>query len=75
MVDLPPIPQLKVYENEVEEVTVIKILTPKKLITELPVLLAQVKAINNSCKLKNEIRQILYLLHMHNKISKAIFTS
>ena len=31
-----------------------------KLLTRLPVLLAQIKAGYNSCKLKNEIRQILY---------------
>ena len=36
-------------------------LTPNKLFTRLPVLLVQIKAGNNSCKLKNEIWQILYL--------------
>ena len=39
-------------------------------LTRLPILLAQVKAGNNSYKIKNEIRQILYLLHQHNKITK-----
>ena len=34
--------------------------------------LAQIKAENNSYKLKNEIRQILYLLYQHNKISKKL---
>ena len=33
-------------------------------------LLAQIKAGNNSCKLKKEIRQILYFLYQHNKITK-----
>ena len=37
----------------------LKILTPNKLLTRLPMLLVQVKAENNSNKLKNEIRQIL----------------
>ena len=36
----------------------VKILTPKQLISRLPILLAQLKAGNNSEKLKNEIRQI-----------------
>ena len=35
----------------------LKILTNKK---RLPILLAQIQAGNNSIKLKNEIRQILY---------------
>ena len=34
----------------------LKILTPNKLLTRLPVLLAQIKAGNNSCRFKNEIR-------------------
>ena len=36
----------------------LKILTPNKLLTRLPILLAQIKAGNNSCNLKNEIGQI-----------------
>ena len=45
-------------------------MTPNKLLTRLPILLAQMKAGNNSYKLKNEIRQILYFLYQHNKITK-----
>ena len=44
-----------------------------KLLTRLPVLLAQIKAGHNSCKLKNEIRQILYLLYQQNKITKKLY--
>ena len=51
----------------------IKILTPNKLLTRLPILLAQIEARNNYNKLKNEIRQILYLLYLHNKITKDIY--
>ena len=40
----------------------LKILTPKQMITKLPILLAQSKAGNNSQKLKNDIRQIVYSL-------------
>ena len=50
-------------------VTGIKILTPNKLRTRLSILLAQIKAVNNSEKLKREFRQILYLLYQHSKIT------
>ena len=38
----------------------LKASTPKKMITRLSILLAQLEAGNNSQKLKNEIRQIVY---------------
>ena len=41
----------------------LKILTPQQMITRLPILLAQLKAGNNSQKLKNEVRQLLYHLY------------
>ena len=53
--------------------TGLKILTPNKLLARLPILLAQIKAGNNSYKLKNEIRQILYLFYQHNEIKKKVF--
>ena len=45
-------------------------MTPNKLLIWLPILLAQMKVWNNSYELKYEIRQILYLLYQHNKITK-----
>ena len=57
-------------EKEVHEGTGIKILTPNKPLTRLPVLFAQIKAGNESCKVKNEIRQIVRLLYQHSKITK-----
>ena len=50
--------------------TGIKILTSNKLLTRFPILLVQIKAGNNSIKLKNETKQILYLLYQHIKITK-----
>ena len=41
----------------------LKILTPGQILSRLPITLAQLKAGNNSEKLKNEIRQILYSLY------------
>ena len=41
----------------------LKLLTPKQMLSRLPISLVQLKARNNSRKLKNEIRQILYSLY------------
>ena len=38
-------------------------LTPEQMLSRLLITLAQLKAGNNSEKLKNEIRQLLYLLY------------
>ena len=56
-------PPLQSDEEEVKEGKQLEILIPNKLLTRLPILLEQIKARNNSYKLKNEIRQLLYLLH------------
>ena len=53
----------------------LKTLTPQQMITRLPILLAQLKAGNNSEKLKNEIRQLLHLLYGSKNLSKAIYNS
>ena len=63
-------------EEEVKEGKELKNLTQNKLLTRLPILLAQIKAGNNSYKLKNEIRQILlYLLYQRNKITKKVYNN
>ena len=41
----------------------LKMLTPQQMLSRLPISLAQLKAGNNSQKLKNEIRQLLYSLY------------
>ena len=41
----------------------LKILTPNQMLSRLRISLAQLKAGNNSEKLKNKIRQILYSLY------------
>ena len=51
-----------------------KHLTPKKLLTRLPILLVQIKVRNNSYKLKNKFKQMLYLLYQHNKIAKKVYS-
>ena len=49
-----------IYNLDEQEGHGLKILSPKQMITRSPILLAQSKAGNNSEKLKNEIRQIVY---------------
>ena len=48
----------------------LKILTPNQMLGRLPISLAQLKAGNNSEKLKNEIRQLLYSLYRSKKLTK-----
>ena len=74
-IDIPDMSPLEGDEEEVKEGKGLKILTLNKMLTRLPIVLAQIKAGNNSSKLKNEIRQILYLLYQHNKITKKIYNN
>ena len=45
------------------------------MLSRLPICLAQLKSGNNSQKLKNEIRQLLYSLYRPKKLSKRIYDS
>ena len=51
----------------------LKILTPQQMLSRLPIFLAQLKAGNNSEKLKNEIRQLLYSLHRSKKLRTTVY--
>ena len=51
----------------------LKLLTPQQMLSRLPYSLAQLKAGNNSQELKNEIRQLLYLLYRSKQLSKTIY--
>ena len=53
----------------------IKILTPNQMLNRLSIALAQLQAGNNSNKLKNEIRQVLYSLYRSKNITKQIYKS
>ena len=50
----------------------LKIMTPRQMSTRLPILLAQKQAGNNSHKLNNEIRQIIYSLYRSKNLSKTV---
>ena len=51
----------------------LKKMTPRQMITRLPILLAQKQAGNNSQKLNNEIRQIIYSLYRSKNLSKTVY--
>ena len=53
----------------------LKILTPNQMLSRLPITLAQLKAGNNSEKLKNEIRQLLCSLYRSKKLTKQLYKS
>ena len=53
----------------------LKILTNKQMLKHLPILLAQIQAGNNSKKLKNEIRQILYSLYRSKVLTKTVYNN
>ena len=53
----------------------LKILTNKQMLNRLPILLAQIQAGNNSIKLKNEIRQILYSLYGSKVLTKTVYNN
>ena len=53
----------------------LKILTPNQMLNRLTISLAQLNAGNNSEKLKNEIRQLLYSLYRSKKLTKQLYKS
>ena len=53
----------------------LKILTPSQMLSRLPITLAQLKAGNNSEKLKNEIRQLLYSLYRSKNMTKQVYNN
>ena len=67
----------KIYEfnRQNQEGQGLKILTPNQMLSRLPISLAQLKAGNNSEKLKNEIRQLLYSLYRSKKLTKTIYNN
>ena len=53
----------------------LKIFTPNQMRSRLPITLAQLKAGNNSEKLKNEIRQLLYSLYRSKNMTKQVYNN
>ena len=64
------------YFNQLDQSgEVLKILTPNQLLSRLPISLVRLNAGNNSEKLKNEIRQLLYSLYRSKKLAKQLYKS
>ena len=53
----------------------LKILTPNQMLKRLPIVLAQIKAGNNSESLLNEIRQIAYSLYRSKEVTKKVYNN
>ena len=68
-------PELETEEFTAQQGQRVKILSKQQMITRMPVLSAQVQAGNNSQKLKNEIRQLLYLLYRFKNVRKTVYNS
>ena len=64
-----------INQQQKREGTGIKILTPNQMLCRLPNSLAQLEAGNNSDKLKNEIRQLLYSLYCSKNITKQVYNN
>ena len=57
-------------ENREQQGLGLNVLTPNQMLSRLPITLAQLKARNNSEKLKNEIKQLLYSLYISKRLTK-----
>ena len=53
----------------------LKILSPKQMLQRFPIALAQVKAVNSSENLLNEIGQIIYSLFPEKEITKKVYNN
>ena len=53
----------------------LKMRRPNQMFSRLLVSLAQLNAANNSEKLKNEIRQLLYSLYRSKKLTKTVYNN
>ena len=69
--------ELILYFNQLEQQKEegLKIITPSQMLSRLPITLAQLKAGNNSEKLKNEVRQLLYSLYRSKDLTKQLYKS
>ena len=65
----------EIFNGSTTEGKGLKILTPNQMLIKLPITLAQLKVGNNSEKLKNEIRQILYSFSRSKKLTKQLYKS
>ena len=65
----------EILRNMNEEGKRLKILSKQQMLSRLPILLAQIQAGNNSKKLKNKTRQILYSLSRSKALTKTVYNN
>ena len=63
------------FNKQTQEGKGLKVLTPYQMLSRLPISLAELKAGNNSEKLENEIRQLLYSLYCSKNMTKEVYTN
>ena len=63
------------FNKQNQEAKGLNILTPQQMLSRLQITLARLKAVNNSDKLKNEIRQLLYSLHRSKNMAKQVYNN
>ena len=63
------------FNKQKQETKGIKTLTPNQMLSRLPITLAQLRAGNNSEKLKKEIRQLLYSLYRSKNMIKEVYNN
>ena len=63
------------FNEQNQEGQGLKILTPQQMLSRVPIYLVQLKAANNSEKLKNEIRQLLYSLYRSKKLKRHLINA
>ena len=73
--DIVDLYNLKSDSNTSKKGEGLKILTDKQMLNHLPTLLAQIEAGNNSIKLKDEARQILYSLYRSKVLTKTVYNN
>ena len=61
------------FNNQNQERKGLKILTTEQILNRIPISLAHLEAGNNSRKLNNKIRQLLYSLYRSKTLSKTIY--
>ena len=63
------------FNKQKQEGQGVKILTPNQMLSRLPIPLAQLQAGNNTEKLKNEMRQLLYSLYRSKDMTKQVYNN
>ena len=67
--------QILNFNKQNQQGQALKILTPNQMFSRLQITLAQLQAGNNSNKLKNEIRQLLYSLYRSKNMTKQVYNN